>query len=63
VCKTRAKANGIELVIGEVADFPWDKSKDFCGAIFQNPDNIGNMENYSDLFAKFKENGIVSILA
>jgi glycine dehydrogenase len=63
VCKTRAKANGIDLVIGDIAEFPWDHSKEFCGAIFQNPDNIGNITNYTELFAKFKENGIISILA
>jgi glycine dehydrogenase len=63
VCRTRAKANGIDLVIGDIADFPWSHAKEFCGAIFQNPDNIGNMENYTELFAKFKENGIVSILS
>ena len=63
VCKTRAKANGIDLVIGDIAEFPWDHAKEFCGAIFQNPDNIGNITNYTELFAKFKENGIISILA
>lgn len=61
--KTRAKANGMELTIGDVAEFPWDKASEYCGAIVQTPDNIGNMQNYSDLFKKFKENGIVSVLA
>jgi glycine dehydrogenase len=34
VCRTRAKANGIDLVIGDIADFPWSHAKEFCGAIF-----------------------------
>lgn len=34
VCKTRANAFGLELTIGEVADFPWDKATEYCGAIF-----------------------------
>ena len=63
VCKTRADAMGVELTIGKVADFPWDNATEYCGAIFQSPDNLGNMENYSELFARFKANGIISILA
>jgi glycine dehydrogenase len=63
VIKTRAKANGMELTIADVSEFPWDKSSEYCGAIVQTPDNIGNMQNYSELFKKFKENGIVSVLA
>ena len=63
VIKTRAKAMGIELTIGDVSSFPWSQAQESCGAIFQTPDNIGNMMCYSDLFKKFKENGVVSILA
>jgi glycine cleavage system pyridoxal-binding protein P len=61
--KTRAKSNGMELTIGEVADFPWANAADYCGAIVQIPDNLGNIENFSELFKKFKENGIVSVLS
>lgn len=63
VVKTRAKAMGIELHISDLESFPWGQAQEYCGAIFQTPDNIGNMVCYSDLFKRFKENGIVSILA
>lgn len=34
VIKTRAKAMGIELTIGDVSSFPWDQAQEYCGAIF-----------------------------
>jgi len=47
---TRASALDIELVFGEVEDFPWNEADKFCAAIVQTPDNIGNMRDYSELF-------------
>lgn len=59
---TRAKALEIELVYGDLTDFPWDIADEFCGAIFQSPDNIGNMNDYSVLFTRFRERKVRSIL-
>lgn len=53
----------MEITFGEVADFPWEHASEYCGAIFQTPDNLGNLGNYTELFGKFKEKGILSILA
>lgn len=33
VIKTRCHGNGVELVVGPIADFPWSESKEFCGLI------------------------------
>jgi len=62
VMKTRANALGIELVFGDVEAFPWDQAEEFCGAIVQTPDNIGNMKNYSELFEQFREKKVRSIV-
>lgn len=62
VMKTRANALGIDLIHGDVEDFPWAEADTFCGAIVQTPDNIGNMKDYEELFATFRENKIRSIV-
>lgn len=62
VMKTRASALGIELVIGDVKAFPWEEADQFCGAIVQTPDNIGNMKDYEELFSRFRMNKVRSIV-
>lgn len=34
VIKTRAYGNEMELVIGDLAGFPYEQASEFCGAIF-----------------------------
>ena len=55
VIKTRADALNIDLVFGEVCEFPWDSASEYCGVVVQTPDNIGNLHDYSELLAQFKE--------
>jgi len=62
VIRTRCHGNGVELVVGPIADFPWNESKEYCGLIAQNPDNLGNLSNFTDLFAKLKEHGVKAVL-
>lgn len=60
--KTRSLGNGVELVIGPIADFPWSESKEYCGMIAQNPDNLGNLNNFSELFSKLHDHGVKAVL-
>ena len=62
VMKTRASALEIELVFGDVEAFPWDQADEFCGAVVQTPDNIGNMKDYTELFSRFREHKVRSIV-
>jgi len=62
VVKTRAEALDIELVFGEVADFPWDQADQFASAIVQTPDRLGNMNDFSELFDRFRENKVKSVV-
>ena len=59
---TRASALDIELVFGDVESFPWDNASEYCGAIVQTPDNIGNMSDYTELFDTFRQHKIRSIV-
>ena len=49
VIKTKCHALELDLHVGSVADFPWGKAKEYCGMIVQNPDNFGNVKDFSDL--------------
>lgn len=62
VVKTRASALGVELIFDEVKNFPWDKADEFAGALVQTPDNIGNMHDYSELFTRFREHKVRSVV-
>lgn len=59
--KTRALPVGIELVIGDHEAF--DFSEGFCGALLQYPSASGQLYDYSDFFAKAKENNIKTAVA
>ena len=59
---TRASALDLELVFGDVESFPWDTASEYCGAIVQTPDNIGNMKDYTELFETFRQNKVRSIV-
>ena len=50
VMKTRCKGLGIDLVVGPISEFPWDHADEFSGLLCQNPDNIGNITNFTELF-------------
>lgn len=62
VIRTRCLGNGIELVVGKVLDFPWAEADQFCGVLVQNPDNIGNLTNFTEFFGKLRQAGVRSIL-
>lgn len=57
--KTKCHAIGIDLVIGNPADFDWSKGSEFSGMLVQNPDNLGNVTDYTDLSTKLKENKMI----
>ena len=59
VIRTKCHALGIELVIGNPKDFSWEHAKEFSGMMVQNPDNFGNVRNYSGFAEKLKEHKIV----
>ena len=59
VVKTKANGLGIELVIDEPANFPWAKADEFCGYMVQNPDNLGNVYDITEVASKLKEKKVV----
>ena len=59
VIKTKCHAVGIDLHIGKVEEFPWNKASEYCGLMVQNPDNFGNLKDYSDLSQQLKDNKLV----
>nr|HRI47955.1 aminomethyl-transferring glycine dehydrogenase [Ignavibacteriaceae bacterium] len=61
VLKTRAIPLGIEVIIGNYKEF--DFSADYFGMLVQYPAGRGNINNFSDIFAKAKENGIFTVVA
>jgi len=62
VLKTRAESIGIELVIGDKSDMN-ELNNDFFGCIVQYPNSNGEIVDYSEFFAKCKENGILIAVA
>lgn len=62
VIQTRCYGNGVEVVIGPIADFPWDQAEQYCGMLVQNPDNVGNLSNFTQLFDKLRAHGVRSVL-
>lgn len=61
VLKTRAIPLGIEVIIGNYKEFEF--SDDYFGMLVQYPAGRGNINNFSDIFAKAKENGIFTVVA
>lgn len=59
VIKTKAGGLGIELVIDEPANFNWAQAGEYCGYLVQNPDNFGNVHDYTATIAKLKEQKVV----
>ena len=59
VIKTKCHALNIELVIGDVAKFDWSKASEYCGMLVQNPDNFGNLHDYTELGSVLRQNDIV----
>lgn len=57
--KTKAEGLGIELVIDEPANFDWSKVDEFCGYMVQNPDNLGNVTDITEVAAKMREHKVV----
>mmetsp|Transcript_24670 Transcript_24670/g.38363 ORF Transcript_24670/g.38363 Transcript_24670/m.38363 type:complete len:211 (+) Transcript_24670:706-1338(+) len=59
VIKTRAHALGISLEIGPVQEFNLDHASEYSGIIAQNPDNFGNVHDFTDFAAELKKNKVV----
>jgi len=59
VVKTKADGLGIELVIDEPANFNWAKADEFCGYMVQNPDNLGNISDITEVASKLREHKVV----
>lgn len=55
VIRTKCKALGIELEVGNINDFDFSRGKDYIGMLVQNPDNFGNVHDFTELSAKLKE--------
>lgn len=62
VVKTRAESIGIELVIGDKSTMD-ELNNDFFGALVQYPNATGEIPDYSEFFAKCKDNGILIAVA
>jgi len=63
VIKTKCKGLDIELVIGKPSEFDFSKGKEFIGMLVQNPDNLGNLIDYTEFSAKLKEHKMVFTIA
>ncbi|MDE1171953.1 MAG: aminomethyl-transferring glycine dehydrogenase [Verrucomicrobium sp.] len=63
VLRTRAEPLGIEIVVGIDGALHKQFDETFFGLIVQYPRTEGRIWNYSSLFSKAKEKGIVSIVA
>jgi len=64
VVKTRAKYMGIEIVIADPKTFDFDQAgAELCGALFQNPDNYGQMFDFTEVTKTLKKHKIIAILA
>lgn len=59
VIKTKADGLGIELVIDSPANFDWSKAEEYCGYLVQNPDNLGNFTDLTEVATKLREKKIV----
>ena len=59
--KTRSEPLGIELVIDEIDNFNFEE--DFFGALFQYPDNDGNIIDLSSYLEKAKSKSIFTCVA
>jgi len=57
--KTKCHALDIELDIGKPEDFNWLKGKEYCGMLVQNPDNLGNVKDYTSLAKQLKESNVI----
>ncbi len=57
VMRTNAAPRNIEIVTGEVKDFDFDASKYFA-VVVQNPNQFGEVSDYTEFIAKCHENGI-----
>lgn len=63
VMLTKCKALDLELVIGKVSDFNWNKADEFIGMLVQNPDNFGTLHDHTTLSTKLKEHKMVFTMA
>ena len=57
VMRTNAAPRNIEIVTGDVKDFDFDASKYFA-VVVQNPNQFGEVTDYTEFIAKCHENGI-----
>ncbi len=56
VIYSRTEPRGIEVVIGEIEEFDYDEN--YFAIVVQNPNNDGEVKDYTEIFAKAKEKEI-----
>lgn len=63
VVKTKCHGIGIDLEIGKIEDFDWEKADQYAGMLAQNPDNFGTVHDYTKLGAKLKASKMIFTIA
>jgi glycine dehydrogenase len=63
VIRTRCESLNIELEVGEIEKFDFSRGSEYFGLLVQNPDNFGNIHNYTSFAEKLKENKIIFTVA
>ena len=58
VIETRARAVGINVVIGNPSNIDFSSNK-FCGVLVSYPTTFGNINDYTDLAKKCKETELI----
>lgn len=62
VMQTRAKNIGVEIIVGDVETFDFEKTK-VCGALIQYPGTYGKIRDYKDLVDKVHKTGGLVVAA
>ena len=63
VIRTKCEGLDIELEVGNVFEFDFSKGKEYAGMLVQNPDNFGNIHDYTDLNKQMKDSGMIFTIA
>ncbi len=62
VIYTRTEPRGLEVVLGKIEEF--DFAEEYFAVLVQNPNNFGEVKDYTEVFSKAKENEIfVAVIA
>ena len=63
VVKTRGKSMGIDVIVGNAAEWPSLGFADVCGALVQYPTTDGRINDYSDVVTKAHADGALVVFA